>query len=250
MRRLMMMLAITCLLLGAAPYGRTDPVTDATKASKMEQAKKAEERGDVARARKDNALAASYYLTALRVDRQNSDVYNKLGMAEVQLSEYGSARKHFTLAVKYDPQSSVALNNLGAVALIEKKYKAALAYFKQALALDESNATVHINLAETWVGLYEMDRAMTEYARALELDADVLSSDPGGISAQIASPEQRARVSFMVAKAYAKRGNVDGALEYLRRAKELRYPDLAKVYTDQDFSPLWKDPRLAKIIKR
>jgi hypothetical protein len=46
-----------------------------------------------------------------------------------------------------------------------------------------------------------------------------------------------------------KRGNIDGALDYLNRAKELHYPDLVKVYTDQDFAPLWQDPRLAKIVK-
>jgi tetratricopeptide (TPR) repeat protein len=95
-----------------------------------------------------------------------------------------------------------------------------------------------------------VDRAMTEYARALELDADVLSDSENGAFAQIRTPEQRARISFLIAKAYIKRGNADGALEYLRRAKELHYPDLAKVYTDQDFAPLWQDPRLAKLIKR
>jgi tetratricopeptide (TPR) repeat protein len=95
-----------------------------------------------------------------------------------------------------------------------------------------------------------MDRAMTEYARALELDADILSDSDNGAFAQISTPEQRARISFLIAKAYIKRGNVEGALEYLRRAKEGHYPGLGAVYTDQDFAPLWTDPRLAKLIKR
>jgi hypothetical protein len=47
-----------------------------------------------------------------------------------------------------------------------------------------------------------------------------------------------------------KRGNIEQALEYLLRAKEDHFPDLHKVYTDPEFTPLWQDPRLAKIVKR
>ena len=139
---------------------------------------------------------------------------------------------------------------MGVLDLLDRRYKASISYFKQALALDEIECAHPLNLAEAWMGLGEVDRAMTEYARALELDADVLSTSPEGIVAQFRTPEQRARVSFLIAKLYMKRGNIDGALEYLRRAKEQHYRDLAKVYTDPDFAPLWKDPRLAKIVKR
>ena len=120
----------------------------------------------------------------------------------------------------------------------------------QALELDESSAPSHLNMAEAWMGLGEVDRAMTEYARALELDADILSEGAGGITAQVTTPEQRARVSYLIAKAYAKRGNLDGALEYLRRAKDGHFADLGRVYKDQEFAALWPDPRLEQIVKR
>jgi tetratricopeptide (TPR) repeat protein len=152
--------------------------------------------------------------------------------------------------VKYDPRNVSALNNLGAVSYLDKKYKPAVRYLKQALALDESSAPSHLNLAEAWMAMGEVDHAMTEYTRALELDADILNADSGGTIAQVTTPEQRARVSYLIAKAYAKRGNAEGALEYLRRAKEGSFPRLADVYQDQDFSALWQDPRLAKIVKR
>jgi tetratricopeptide (TPR) repeat protein len=151
--------------------------------------------------------------------------------------------------VKIDPRHISAINNLGVIALLEKKYKPAIVYFKQALALDESIASTHLNLAEAWLGLGQNDRAMTEYSRALELDADLLSTNQDGVIAQVSSPEQRARIYFMIAKSYMKRGNPDGALDYLDRAKELHYPDLHKVYTDPDFAALLTDPRLAKIVK-
>ncbi|MGA2887805.1 MAG: tetratricopeptide repeat protein [Terracidiphilus sp.] len=250
MKRLVVMMAAATLLICSAPYGRTESVPNKSKKDKMEAAKTAEIKGDVARIRDDYALAAAYYQTAIRVKRQDAELYNKLGIAELKLNQRGAARKYFGLAVKYDPRLVPALNNLGAVALLEKKYKAAANYFKQALAMDESNAHIHINLAEAWLGLGEVDHAMTEYARALELDADVLSANQDGVQAQVNTPGQSARISYMIAKAYMKRGNIEGALDYLRRAKDLHYTELASVYADQDFSPLWQDPRLAKIVKR
>jgi outer membrane protein assembly factor BamD (BamD/ComL family) len=84
----------------------------------------------------------------------------------------------------------------------------------------------------------------------LELDADVLSSEEDGTIAQIRTKEQQARIDYLIARSYMKRGNIEGALDYLGRARDLHYPDLAKVYDDPDFLALLSDPRLAKIVKR
>ena len=250
MKRLVMMLVATSLVMLAVPYGRAESVPDTAKMDKQEAARVAEENGDLARLHKDNLRAVSYYQAAIRISRQNAVLYNKLGIAELKLGERGQARKQFAQAVKLDPHLATALNNLGAVALLDKKYKTSVNYFKQALALDETVASTHLNLAEAWMGMMQVDRAMTEYARALELDADVLSNSEGGAIAQVMTPEQHAHVLFMIAKSYMKRGNLDGALDYLGKAKEGHYHDLASVYNDPDFAPLWKDPRLAKIVVR
>jgi tetratricopeptide (TPR) repeat protein len=249
MRKLVMLLLATSLLISAAPYGRTDTSKPAKK-DKQEIAKNDELKGDLARIHENYEDAVNWYLAALRINRQNALLYNKVGVVELQLGQRGYARKYFAQALKIDPQFVSAVNNLGAVALLDKKYKPAVVYFKQALAMDESSASAHLNLAEAWMGLGETDRAMTEYARALELNADILSSSQDGVIAQVRTPEQRARIAFMIAKSYMKRGNIEGALEYLRRAKDGRYPYLAQVYTDPDFTALWQDPRLAKIVKR
>lgn len=250
MKRLVMILVATSLVMLAAPYGRTESIPDKAKLDKSEAAKVAEQNGDLARLHKDNDRAAAYYTAALHISRDSADLHNKLGIVELQLGERGAARKNFAQASKLDPRLVSALNNLGAVALLDKKYKPAVGYFKRALALDETVASTHLNLAEAWMGLSEVDRAMTEYARALELDADVLSNNDGGTVAQVMTPQQHARVLFLIAKSYMKRGNLDGALDYLGRAKESHYHDLAAVYSDPDFAALWKDPRLAKIVSR
>jgi tetratricopeptide (TPR) repeat protein len=249
MKRLMMLLTATAILICAAPKGWAASASDDAQTDK-EKVRTLEMKGDLAGVHNDYFRAAAYYQTALHISRENATLYNKLGVAELKMGSRGAAHRDFGRALKFDPQLVSAENNLGAVALLDKKYKSAIDYFKKALAMDESIASTHINLAEAWVGLGNMDRAMTEYARALELDADILSDSDNGAFAQLSTPEQRARISFLIAKAYIKRGNVEGALEYLRRAKTGNYPGLKAVYTDQAFAPLWTDPRLEKIVKR
>lgn len=250
MKRLLLTLIATGLLTVAVLPGWGEPDPSPSGPDKLAVAKDAELKGDLARIHGSYAAAASFYTSALRVDRQNAVLYNKLGIAELQLHERGAARKHFVQALKYDPRYVSALNNLGALAFLDKKYKFAVTYLKQALALDEANASTHLNLAEAWMALGEVDRSMTEYARALELNADILTNSQEGIQAQVSTPEQRARVSFLIAKAYARRGNGEGALEYLRRARDGGFHELNRVYKEQEFAFLWEDPRLAKIVKR
>jgi len=230
MKRLVMMLSMMSLLFGVVAYAKTNPNTTGAKKDKMEAARLAEEKGDLDRLHKDYQSALSHYESAARINTKSPDLYNKMGIAELQLKEWGQARKFFARAIKLNPQFFAPLNNLGVLELLDKRYKSSINYFKQALALDETNAHTHLNLAEAWMGLGNVDYAMTEYARALELDADVLSSTPEGVAAQYTTPEQRARVSFLIAKMYMKRGNLDGALEYLRKAKDGHYPDMASVY--------------------
>jgi tetratricopeptide (TPR) repeat protein len=251
MKKLAMLLAVLTVSAGAATCAGAElaPDTHIIDAS-SQAAKAAEEAGDLARLHQDYANAAADYQKALRLDPTNSLLYNKLGIVEFKLQNERAARKSFNLAIKYDARNDQALNNLGALELVQRRYKPALNDLKQALALDESDASAHVNIAEAWMGLGQVDRAMTEYSRALELDADILTSSDVGVLAQVRTPEQEARIDFLIAKAYAKRGNADGALDYLGRAKNKRYPSLSEVYSDQEFALLWNDPRLTKIVKR
>jgi hypothetical protein len=83
----------------------------------------------------------------------------------------------------------------------------------------------------------------------VELDPDALNHESKvGVAAQIASPEERARYSYMLAKIYAKRGDVDGCLQCLKKAKEEGYRDLANVYKDEDFSKMRDNPKLHDVV--
>jgi hypothetical protein len=69
-----------------------------------------------------------------------------------------------------------------------------------------------------------------------------------GVAAQIASPEERAQYSYMLAKIYANRGDVDDCLQCLRKAKEDGYRNLANVYKDEEFAKLRDNPKLQDVV--
>jgi tetratricopeptide (TPR) repeat protein len=248
MRTFTMKLIVATLAICVSPLIRAELALDLPKTEEI--AKSAELKGDLERVHNNYFLAISYYQQALKVTPKNPTLLNKLGISELKLGDRGQARKYFSRALKADPKNISALNNLGAVAYLDKKYKTAVKYLKQALELDEGSAPSHLNLAEAWMGLNQIERAMTEYARAIELDADILSESQTGISARVSTPAQRAAVDYLIAKAYAKRGNLEGALEYLKRAKAEHFSDLNRVYKDQEFASLWMDPRLETLVKR
>jgi len=251
MTKFRILLAIVSLAVSAAPLAVAELRPDLGNIdTTMQAARAAEQKGDLARFDNQLQMAVAHYQTAIRLDSQNSALYNKLGIVQFKLGDHPAARKSFNQSIKLNPRNTLALNNIGALAVVDRKYKAAVRYLKESLALDESNASAHLNIAEAWVGLKQIDRAMTEYSRALELDPDVIGPNENGVMAQVRTAEQQARMDYLIAKAYAKRGNIDGALDFLQRAKNGRYPSLSAVYTDQEFATLWTDPRLAKIVKR
>ena len=74
-----------------------------------------EKAADLARARKDYEQAILYFQAALRKDRKNSVLYNKLGLAQLKNNDLDAARLSFESAVKLNSKFADAVNNVGAV---------------------------------------------------------------------------------------------------------------------------------------
>lgn len=250
MRNTILKIMLLALLLTLSRYSAASPAPeqgtikmDAMTVAELEKA------GDQARSVKDYNLAIDYFQAALRKDRKNAVIYNKLGLAELRKDDLRSARMHFERATKVNSKYAEAVNNIGAVYYIQRSYGSAAKYFKKAVALNETDATFHVNLGAAWFSQKKMERAIAEYMRALELDPDALRHDNRtGISAQISSPEERAQYSYLLAKAYAKRGDIEGCVQCLKRAKEDGFRNLANVYKDEEFSRLRDNPKLQEVV--
>ncbi|HVP41886.1 MAG TPA: tetratricopeptide repeat protein [Terriglobales bacterium] len=211
-----------------------------------------EERGDTLRAQRAYADALACYRAALRKDKNNASLYNKAGIAELQLKDMKGAQKDFKRAIKHDSKLSAACNNLGVVLYMRKSYAEAVAQYQKAIALDAMNASYHSNLGTALFSQNQVEKAVTEFARAIELDPEILMRPArgAGASAQLATPEERAHYFFVLAKMYGARGELDRCLQCLEKAKEGNYPHINDVYKDKDFEAVRQNPRLQEIMAK
>jgi tetratricopeptide (TPR) repeat protein len=250
MRNITLTILLLAMLVTLETYGTAQATADqgqvnmsAMNVAELERA------GDLARAQKNYDLAAQYLRAALRKDGKNAVLYNKLGLTELKNNDLYGARLDFERAVKRNSKYAEAVNNIGAVEYMRKNYGGAAKYFKKAVALDETHPTYHVNLGAAWFSQKKIERAIAEYTRAMELDPDAFRQESKiGIAAQISSPEERAQYAYALAKAYAKRGDVDGCLQCLKKAKEEGYRNLANVYKDEEFSRMRDNPRVQEVV--
>ncbi len=211
-----------------------------------------ETQGDQFRGQKAYGDAIDYYRTALvRADTKprQATLYNKIGIAELQLQHFNEAQKNFQRAIKCNRKFGDAYNNLGATAHLQKKYAKAMKEYRKALALDDNNASYHSNLGTAYFMHKDYPLALEQYRRALELDPDVFERhSEAGVSAQLSSPENRAQYNFFLAKLFAQGGNFERSIEYLKKAMEDGYKQINDVYKDESFAGLRQDPRFVELM--
>jgi tetratricopeptide (TPR) repeat protein len=204
---LLPVLFLMVLTLGEHAIG-TEAVPDNKSSFDTMTVAQLETAGDVARAQKDYEQAIKYFEAAIHKAPKNAVLYNKLGLAELKNGKLDTAQTNFQAALKRNPKYTDALNNIGAVKYMQKDFGGAAKQFKKAIAMDESRASFHVNLGAAWFGQKKLERAIAEYGRALALDPEALNNNSkAGVAAQIASPEERARFQYMLAKIYAQRGD-------------------------------------------
>ncbi len=214
-----------------------------------ESAEQLEQTADLMRARKSYLDAVDYYKAAMAKSPNNSRLYNKAGIVELELQRYREAGKDFSHAIKADRQSADAYNNLGVVDYLEKKNGRALKEYKKAIELSGSSASFYSNLAAAYFSRKEFEAATVAYAKALQLDPEIFEhTSANGVAGRISSPQDQAHYDYVVAGLYSKMGNLTRSLEYLRRSMEEGYKGVQDVYKDPEFAALRNDPRFTTLM--
>ena len=208
-----------------------------------------EERGDTLRAEKAYLDALDYYRTAIAKEPNNAKLYNKIGIAELQLSRFNEARKDFELAIKNDRQFADACNNLGVSYYSLKKYGKAIKHYEAAIKLRQDSASFYSNLGAAYFSRNQFEKASLAYKEALRIDPDIFEkTSRTGVQLQMSSPGDRAHFYYVLARLYAKAGVTDRSLQYLRRAMEEGYKGIENVYKDDEFAGMRKDPRFTDLM--
>ncbi|MGB9072196.1 MAG: tetratricopeptide repeat protein [Terriglobales bacterium] len=227
----------------APPAHRAEPPAPDASAQALEQ------RGDELETEKNYLDAIEYHRAALRKKPGSASLLNKIGMSQLLLRRLREARKTFEQALKADRNYANAYANLGVVYYQDRNYGKSIKFYDKAIALQPDTAVFYNNRGAAYFNKKQYEKASLDYAKALELDPDIFEpSSRAGVQASIPSPEDRARYAYVLAKIYAKAGENERSLHYLRKAMEDGYKDIKNVYKDNEFSTLRKDPRFAELM--
>src|SRR5258708_11932035 len=213
-------------------------------------AEELEKQGDDLRAEKAYLDALDYFRAAVAKAPDRASVFNKIGISELLLQRYREAAKNFETAIKKDHKFAEAYNNLGVVDYERRKYGAAIKQYRKALELSSDSASFYSNLGAAYFARKDFERASEAYTQALRLDPLIFEhTSHTGIAAQMASPEDRAHYDYVLAKLYAKMGDSDHSLQYLRKALHDGYKAVNDALTDPEFADLRKDTRFTDLMK-
>ncbi len=222
---------------------RIEPPSPAATAGELEQ------RGDILRAEKYYADAIDYYEAAIHKTSSRAQLYNKEGIAQLQMMHFNEAKHFFERAIKSNAQYPEATNNLGVVYYNMRSYGRAIKYYRRAISFNDDSASFHSNLGTAYFAKREYEKATQEYATALSLDPDIFERhSQSGITAHMSSPEDRARYSYVIAKMFATRGDADHCLLYLKKAMEEGFKVAEGFQKDREFAGFRKDPRFLALL--
>ena len=125
-----------------------------------------------------------------------------------------------------------------------------IAQYKKAAEISPTSASFFSNMGAAYFAQKKFEEATKAYAEAVRLDPSIFEhSSRTGIAAQMSSPQDRAHYSYVLAKLYAKMGDSDHSLQYLRKAMEEGYKKVDDAYKDPEFAELRKDARYAELMK-
>jgi tetratricopeptide (TPR) repeat protein len=208
-----------------------------------------EDIGDRLRQAKDYRSAIACYRQAIR-KHASAIYYDKIAIAELLLLRPAEAEKAAKKAVRKDKYMAEAWNNLAVSYYMRNQFEFAIRCYRRAIVINPNYASFHNNLAAAFVDSQQMERGMEEYRKAFEIDPEFFDHrSQNGISAHMSSPQDRARFSFIMARLFAGKGDLDRTLHFLRAAIEDGYPSIDDVYRDQEFASVRNDERFRALMK-
>ena len=205
-----------------------------------------EARGDIFMARKMYREAADVY----RQPPENPILANKIGIALHQMTVLSEAKRQYERAVRLKPDYSEAINNLGTIYYAQKNYRKAITQYKRALKVNPNSASIYSNLGTAYFARRKYDEAFDAYQKALSIDPEVFEHrSTQGVLLQERNVTERAKFHFYLAKTYAKAGNNERALEYMRKAIEEGFKERSKFLEEPEFALLQASPEFQVLLK-
>ena len=233
--------ALAVCLSTPVPSSSSSSLLDSTRLTKaavpeMKTELTPEARGDIYMARKMYREAIDSYRQA---PADSAVVWNKIGIAYQQLLQLNVAKKNYEHALKLDPKYSEAVNNLGTIDYAHKKYRSAINRYRAALKLKPDTASYYSNLGTAYFARKDYQNASLAYQTALKLDPDIFENHSTfGTTLQERTVAEFAKFHYYLARSYAKAGQNDRALLYIRKSLEEGFKDREFFLQEPEFEAL------------
>ena len=206
--------------------------------------------GDVLRARRFPEDALEYYLSSLKRGGRETDLMNKLGVTELELRNIDLARIYFQRAVHLERKNARAWNNLAAVEYVDGRLGNAISDYGRAIKLDAEDATYHSNRGTAYFQAKDYDRARKEFDIALKLDPQMLEHlGTAGLEVHMLSPSDHARYCYEMARLFAHHGDEIQMLHYLQMASEGGFNVEREMGSDEVLALYRKDVRVLTLVR-
>jgi len=202
----------------------------------------------------DSLLARGKYQAAIDsyrgIPNPSASVFNKIGIAYQHLQAPDIAESYYIHALKLDRKFPQALNNLGTICFLRQELHQAEKLYHHALKLSPQDASIAKNLGTAYFAEGKVEKGTEAYRMAFSLDHSIFESDR---TMTIMGPEtsslEQARLYYCMAELFAKAGNDDAALAYLRRAISAGFKDEKRLNNDEYFAELRNTPRFFQLLK-
>jgi Flp pilus assembly protein TadD len=220
------------------------PVTKALEASSHVT------RADIFVARKMFEDAVVEYKRALAIDRYDSAVVNRLGVAYHNLHKYRESEQQYREALRIRPNQIDVMNNLGVIDYLRQDFSSALNRFRTILRLKPDAVTALRNMGACLFAMERWEEGIAAYQQALALKPDLFDPQPGGAGASVQMSQRNTGfMNFYLAKVFALRGDKDLAMSYLLKAVEAGFDDLKLLRDEEAFKQFVPDARFQRVIK-
>ncbi len=188
--------------------------------------------------------AAAAYKQAIAASPKDASLHNRLGMCYQRSGDLEAARAAYRRATELRKDYAEAWNNLGTLEHGRGRYKQAITAYSRAISMKPGDPVFYKNLGAAWLARGNVEKTLEAWTEALRLDPAAFETDavkvPGG-------GVDVAKQYFLFAKVASARGDVDRALEFLKKAQSAGFNEFAKVERDTDFAATVKDPRYAAL---
>jgi tetratricopeptide (TPR) repeat protein len=194
-----------------------------------------EMQGDLYMARREYVAAIGAYQHG---QLQKSLTWTKIGVAYHHLFALDEAMKAYQMALRLDSHNADALNNVGAVYHGKHEYKKAAKSYKRALKYNPRSAAVYCNLGTTYFADHKYKDAEKAYGHAFAIDPNAFNHDTNASIDEGSTKEVRIAQNYYLARAFARAGQREQALFYLRKAFGEGFHDRRRLKEEQDFAML------------